>query len=293
MQGAGTSRFPRVGLGPLGPLVVVGLAVVLGGCGASLTSLQPARLTPASHLAMTTSLAVNAPVGSAGDTLDALQALDEVAGVLEPREVQLLADAVNAGSLSPPMVDPSVRLAYGVSRYFELGARVGGSHVGVSTRVQVLRIAPGIYGSLGFELTSSLSTLPINRFNDRVFLERYRRLDVGLPLMLGYSSARVHLWAGPKFVFSRVRTRGHLCVRENDECADRVDFEGEGTLRNVAGQLGIALGKRRFWIALELTIARLRGSGSISGQRGTTAESYTYDPDGRVIQPAIGLIAWF
>ena len=276
-------------------VLVVVLMAGLGasGCGASLTSMQPARLTPESHLAMTTSLAVNAPVGSAGDTLDALQALDEVVGVLEPREIQLLADAVNAGSLSPPMVDPSVRLAYGVSRYFEVGARVGGSHVGVSARVQVLRIAPGIYASLGFELSSALSTLPINRFNDRVFVERYRRLDVGLPLMLGYSSSRAHLWAGPKLLFSRVRTRGHLCVRENDECADRVEFRGSGSLRHVAGQLGVALGKRRFWIALELTIARLRGNGTVRGHRGATEESYTYDPDGRVIQPALGLIAWF
>ncbi len=264
-----------------------------GGCGASLTSMQPARLTPASHLAMTSAVTVNAPVGSTGDTLDALRALDEVAGVLEPREVQLLADAVNAGSLNPPMVDPSVRLTYGVSRFFEVGARVGGSHIGVGARVQVLRVAPGIYGSLGFELSSALSTLPINRFNDRVVLERYRRLDVGLPLMLGYSSARVHLWAGPKFVFSRVRTGGHLCVSDTDGCLDQVTFRGRGSLRNVAGQLGIALGKRRFWIALELTIARLRGSGSLSGQRGATEQSYTYDPDGRVIQPALGLIAWF
>ena len=148
-------------------------------------------------------------------------------------------------------------------------------------------------GSLGFELSSSLSTLPINRFNDRVVLERYRRLDVGLPLMLGYSSARVHLWAGPKFVFSRVRTGGHLCVSDTDGCLDQVTFSGRGSLRNVAGQLGLALGKRRFWIALELTIARLRGSGSLSGQRGATEESYSYAPDGRVIQPALGLIAWF
>ncbi|MCB9625805.1 MAG: hypothetical protein H6725_00390 [Sandaracinaceae bacterium] len=267
--------------------------VVLSGCGASLSSVQPARLTPASHLAMTSTLAVNAPVGSAGDTLDALRDLDGVAGVLEPAEIELLANAVNAGSLNPPVVDPSVTLAYGVNRFFELGARVGGSHVGAQARVQVLRVAPGIYGALGLQVSTSLSTLPINRFNDRVFLERYRRLDVGIPLIFGYSASRVHLWAGPKLLFSRVRTRGHLCVRENDECADQVTFHGSGSLRYVAGQLGIAVGKRRFWIALELTLARLRGDGQLRGMRGTTAMSFAYDPSGRVIQPALGLIAWF
>ena len=76
-------------------------------------------------------------------------------------------------------------------------------------------------------------------------------------------------------------------------CADQVTFRGTGSLRYVAGQLGIALGKRRFWIALELTIARLRGDGMLRGERGSTVMEFAYDPDGRVVQPAIGLIAWF
>lgn len=269
------------------------LAALASGCGASLSGVQPARLTPESHLSMSTSISVNAPVGSAGDTLETLRDLSTVEGVLDPPEIELLSAAVNGGALNPPMVDPSVSLAYGAHRLVELGARIGGSHIGIQGRVQVLRVAPGIYGVIGIQLTSSLSTLPVNRFNDRVFVERYRRLDVGFPLLLGYSSSRVHLWAGPKLLVSRVRTRGHLCVRENDACADQVTFRGTGSLRYVAGQLGIALGKRRFWIALELTIARLRGDGMLRGERGSTVMEFAYDPDGRVVQPAIGLIAWF
>jgi hypothetical protein len=90
-----------------------------------------------------------------------------------------------------------------------------------------------------------------------------------------------------------VRTRGHLCVRENDDCADQVAFRGSGALRYVAGQLGVALGKRRFWVALELTVARLRGDGMVRGARGGAELAFAYDPSGRVVQPAIGLIAWF
>lgn len=273
------------------PVVVAALVHV--GCGASLSSVQPARLTPPSHLALTTSLAVNAPVGATRDAFDALRAVDEVAGVLEPAEVEILAAALNAGALNPPMVDPTVNLAYGVNRYLELGARVGGSHLGVQGRIQVLRVAPGIYGAVGLQLTTSLSTLPINRFSDRVFLQRYRRLDVGIPLIFGYSASRVHLWAGPKVLFSRVRTRGHLCVRENDDCDDQLGFRGSGSLRYVAGQLGIAVGKRRFWLALELTLARLRGDGEVRSERDGDEQIYGYDPRGRVVQPAIGLIAWF
>jgi hypothetical protein len=242
---------------------------------------------------MSASLAVNAPVGATGDTLDTLRALRDIGGTLDASEVEALANAVNAGSMNPPSVDPNVTLAYGIHQRLEVGLRVGATHLGAQARVQFLRISPGIYGALGLQLSTSLSTLPISRFNDRIHIESYRRLDFGVPLMLGYSSSVVHLWAGPKLMFSRLSSSGHLCVRETDACADRVTFEGEASVRYVAGQLGLALGRRRFWIALELTVARVRGSGTLRGQHTSGESLFEGRAAGRVVQPAIGLISWF
>ena len=104
----------------------------------------------------------------------------------------------------------------------------------LSLRLQFLRRSPGIYGALGFRVDIGFNAFPVDRFTDRVRIQSFRRQDFSVPLVLGYSRRRVHVWAGPKLMFSRYRGAVAVCTRRVDD-----DCRGEATL-NASGRATFA-----------------------------------------------------
>lgn len=272
------------------------LALALGaaaGCSGSLTTLQPARTVPAGHVQATTSVQVTPPIGLAQDTYEAIRTLSEVSDDPSEEELAAVVDSATAALVQPPSVDAQFGLALGLSRRLELDARVGATSAGGGVRLQWLRQRPGIYGAIGFMVNVHYNHFPIERFATQVRVDRFRRLDYAVPLVLGYSRRRVHLWAGPKLVLSRFDARVGVCVSDEDGCTQEASLRATGRARYLAGQIGIGLGSRRFWLAVEVTIARatIDADLGLDMPRQPTMEAQRRVV-GRVITPAIGLMVW-
>lgn len=266
--------------------------VGLLGCSTSLTSLQPARTTPAGHVSVTTSAQVTPPVGLPGDVRDDLE---DLRGTGNPNAAQMreIAGLAGAALLAPPAGDAQLSVAAGLSKRLELSARVRSTSAGAGFRLQWMRRAPGFYGAIGMHVDGSFGAFPVERFASRVEVERFRRMDLSVPLVVGYSRAHVHVWAGPKLVWSRASASIDYCDRRVDgECVSHVPIEARGTAIFGAGQLGVAVGSNRFWVAFELTIARARVRADLDLQMAGTEMEHAIDRSGRVVTPAFGLILW-
>ncbi len=263
------------------------------GCSGSLTTLQPARTVPAGHVQATTSVQVTPPIGLAKDTYEAIRTLREMGDNPTEEELAAVVDSATAALVQPPSIDSQLGLAIGLSRRLELDARVGATSAGGGFRLQWLRQRPGIYGAIGFMVNLHYSHFPVERFVTQVRIDRFRRLDYAVPLVIGYSRRRVHLWAGPKLVLSRFSARVGVCVSDEDGCTQEASLRASGRARYLAGQIGVGLGSRRFWFAVEITIARasIDADLGLDMPRRPTMEAQR-TVRGRVITPAVGLMVW-
>lgn len=255
--------------------------------------MQPARLVPEGHVQAGSSVRITPPTGLAGDTVDGLRALDEVGRRPTRAQVEQIAMATTAALVQPPSLDGELALAYGVTKRFELDARLGATSAGAGFRVQLWRVRPGFYGALGAMASFSFNEFPVNRFTDRARVDRFRRQDFAFPLSLGYSRRRVHVWGGPKLVFSRFRAEVAACVnRSDDGCRQEAALSASGRATYVAGQLGAAFGSNRFWFALELTVARARVIADVDVEMSGRSMAADLDERGLVLTPAVGLLLW-
>jgi len=242
---------------------------------------------------MSASLSATPPVGIAGEALDTVRALDDLD---RPRmqDIEDLAESATAALLAPPSVDAQLAMAYGVSRRFELDARVGSTGIGAGFRVQLLRVRPGIYLALGAMAHFQLADFPLNRLTDEATLKRMVRYDFSFPLSFGYSSRVVHLWAGPKLVMTRFATDFTLCIDSRaGTCRSEASIDASGRATHLAGQLGLALGKGHVWVAAEITVARVWVHGNLDLEASGTRRQRGVSRSGRIITPALGLLAWF
>ena len=278
------------------PAIALALLACLGGagCSASVANVQPARLTPPGHWQAVSAVSVTPPTGMAGQTLDQVREVDDtISSRPTNAELEEVGQIATAALVQPPAVDGQLALSYGVSKRLELGARVGPANAGAGLRLQWLRKAPGIYGVLGARVMFGFNDYPVERFTDEVRIDRFRRYDFVFPLHLGYSSRYVHLWAGPQLMVSRFASSIGICADGTDVCRQEARVETSGRATYLTGHLGLALGKRRFWIAFELAISRLRINADMDLEMGTRRILASHQQTGRILTPSLGLIAWF
>ncbi|MAQ14554.1 MAG: hypothetical protein CMN30_07130 [Sandaracinus sp.] len=267
---------------------------LLAGCSSSVANVQPARITPAGHWQVNGAISVTPPRAMPGASLDAVRAIDdELSGNPSAEELEAVGEAATAALVQPPSGDGHVALSYGVNRRLELGARIGPTNAGAGFRLQWLRRSPGIYGVIGARALIGFNDFPVERFADEVRIESFRRYDFAFPLHLGYSGRVVHLWAGPQLMVSRFSSDVAICLDDADVCRQEAMVGTSGRATYLTGQMGIALGKRRFWIAFELNISRLRINADVDLRMGTRRIITNHQQSGRVITPSLGFIAWF
>lgn len=262
------------------------------GCAPSLATMEPARTTPEGHFQMTTSLDVTDTSGPIRDTIEEVR---EVGGGRMSRgDIRTVADAATAALVQPPSLGYQVSLSYGLSRRFEVGLRSSMNAVRGWTRYQFLRVSPGIYGAVGLGVTGYLHGVPIQRYADEIQDVEMSRWDVDLPLHIGFSSRAFHIWAGPKLIFSTYDATVDVCVDQDEgRCADTAEVGIDGVARYVAGQAGVGIGWKQFFVAAELTLARVDVRADVSVDYAGRTETESFDEDGVVLSPAVGLIIWF
>lgn len=256
--------------------------------------MQPARTVPAGHLQISAALQGTPPVGMAGVALDTVEAIDDIDSRTSPARIQELAEDAVAGLVAPPSVDAHLGIAYGVSRRFELDARIGPTGAGAGFRVQVLRKSPGIYLAIGAMLSFQYRDFELDRFTDEGRILNMRRMDLRVPISFGYSSSSIHVWGGPVFVHSRFSTDLNFCVRSRGgECQSEAEVMASGSANHLAGQFGLAVGKGRVWVAAELTVGRVWVNGNAELSMPRTTQTTAFSRSGTILQPALGLLTWF
>lgn len=276
-------------------VLIVALAVAASaGCSSSLTSMQPARLVPAGHVSATSSVQITPPTGLPGEVREQLEGMRGTSRRPTPEQAIEIATIAGAALAQPPSMDAQLALAVGLSKRFELDARVRSTSAGGGLRFQWLRIAPGIYGALGLQLDGSFGSFPLDRFTDRARIEQFRRFDLSVPLTVGYSRQWIHLWAGPKLAWSRVAADIAVCTDapRDAPCRAEAPLTMSGSILYLAGQVGIAVGSSRFWVAFELTVAHARVRAALDLQMSGASMRDDITTSGAVVTPALGIILW-
>lgn len=264
------------------------------GCSASVANVQPARITPEGHWQVVGSVSATPPRAMPGDSLDRVRAIDDTLSDRPTQsELEEVGQSATAALVQPPSADGQMALSYGVSKRLELGARIGPTNAGAGLRLQWMRKAPGIYGVLGARVLFGFNDFPVERFSDEVRIDGFRRFDFAFPLHVGYSSRYVHLWAGPQLMISRFSSDIAICLDGTETCRQEATVSTSGRAAYLTGQLGLALGKRRFWIAFELSISRLKINADFDLEMGGRRIIASHQQTGRVLTPSLGLIAWF
>ncbi len=263
-------------------------------CSPGLATLQPARTVPAGHVQISAGIQGTVPTGLPGEALETARIIDDLEGGARPHQIGPLVESSIAGLLVPPSIDAHLGFAYGVSQRFELDAKIGPTGIGAGFRLQLLRMRPGIYLALGAMAHFQWMDFDVERFTDDAQINRLTRYDFSFPLSFGYSGRYLHVWGGPKLVMTRFTADATLCFRSRGGvCRQEVAGNASGRVAHFAGQGGIAVGKGRVWVAVELTVARawVRGDLSLSG--GGARQNNGFSRSGRVVVPAIGLITWW
>lgn len=264
------------------------------GCSASVANVQPARITPEGHWQMVGSISATPPRSMPGEVLERVRTIDDrLGGRPTSNDLEQVGQDATAALVQPPSADGQLALSYGVSKRFELGARLGPTNAGAGFRLQWMRKAPGIYGVLGARVLFGFNDFPVERFTDEVRIDSFRRYDFAFPLHVGYSGRYVHLWAGPQLMISRFSSDVAICVDGTESCRQEATVSTSGRAAYLTGQMGIALGKRRFWIAFELSVSRLRINAEFDLEMEDRRILASHQETGRVLTPSLGFIAWF
>jgi hypothetical protein len=271
---------------------LIGVIALTSACAPSLSTMAPARVVPARHLQVTTSADIT---DTSGPIRDAFDGIEDIGGDrMTQAEVERAADAATSALIQPPAVGYQLSLSYGLFERVEIGMRTSMNTVRGFGRVQLFKFAPGFYGVLGLGVSGYLYGFPIQNFTDRAEVQSFSRWDVDVPLHVGFSNRYVHLWGGPKMILSTYDATVAACVdRTSGRCAQSATVTLDGTAAYLGGQLGIAVGYRQFWVAAELTVARVGAEADLAIDNGRTETTRTFDREGLVLSPSVGVIAWF
>lgn len=275
----------------LAPLAVI--LAMTAACSPTLSSLEPARTVPVGHVQLTSGLDVSMPSGDLRDALEAAQEMGLGGGALSTQDANTLVRAGTALVVQPPSIGGSVSAAVGISQRFALSLRTSGNAARAGVRWQFLRVAPGFYGALGVGVSTYFYGFPVQQFVPDLSLDRFGRFELDVPLSFGWSGKVGHLWFGPKLLLSSYEARITACIDRADAgCAREATVGIDGTAFYFAGQIGAAIGWKRFWIAAELTVAYVNTGADVELSSSGRTTQHRVSSDGIVLQPTFGFLVW-
>lgn len=268
--------------------------VGMAACTPGLTTMMPARLVPEGHVQVSTSTDLTLPSGRLFNMAKSLRQLPAETYELTLDEAASLAQGVAALLVQPPGLGGQVSVAYGVDRNVEVGAGTTINSVRGWGRWQFLRVRPGFYGAFGLGLSSYFFGFPLGRVTDIASVRGHFRRQVEVPLQFGLSGRSGHLWFGPKWVHADYGIHVAACLNQvNTGCKRRGAMKMRGTTSYLGGQLGAALGYRRWWIMAELTVARLYARAELDVEVDEVRKVARFQENGVNVVPALGLLLWF
>jgi hypothetical protein len=275
--------------------------VLAAGCAPSLTTMQPAHVAPKGHVQATVGFEVSAPTGTITRLIDTAGPLSTAARTrdLMPAEEQQVFEAgVNMVAV-PPSVGYHLAANYVLINNLEIGIRYAGGGWRLGGRYQILHRETGPFDlTFGMGVARSAYKIPLVDKIPILEVEDFTRYTIDVaPLQIGTSRSWFRLWAGPKFLYSRFSTT----LRASIPFVSAIDLASfEGHTIYYGGQGGVALGYRYLFFAIELTMAKISGTGTVNvaalplpRDGSTTPIARDADLSGFVIFPTFGLIGEF
>jgi hypothetical protein len=271
-----------------GPAPLLLAAAWLGGCGASLSSFQPAHVPERGHVQTEAGFDLAYPVHTIGDVIDAAETIEDAAAerTLTDDEIRIIAEGGAALGMNPPAVIGHLGVAGAPLERLELGARLMSSGWRLGFRYQLLTQARhGVDLTAGFGAGTALTKPVIEEALDSVTVDRYWRWNIDVPVALGRHGTWYRWWVGPRLLYSR--SAQELTVQLPYDVRVRGQLSG-GALY-LGGQGGAALGYRSIFVGPELTIVGLMGSVDVD----LLGRTEPVRLDTAVVQPAFAVMGEF
>lgn len=265
-------------------LVLLSWTVSLAACTATLPTLQTAATAPEGDTVATAGLTAAVPVGIAADSLDEVRELGDL-GTPTRRQLMNAAEAAALMVLRPPAVDGQLSVVHGVTDWLELGGRVSSTAAGGQVRLQFLDV-DDVHASIGLSMAGAFGGYRLDTWVEEVEVERFRGLEVGLPVLIGYDGPRGRVWGGPRLHFARTHVRATVCP----DCVYEADADIDARTRFVGAQTGFALGAGKLWLAVEVVVGRANVEGTVAVAGQGFERERRLERSGLVVEPALGLV---
>lgn len=268
------------------------LVVAAVGCAPALSSFQPAHVAPQGHALAELGMDVSIPVGTISKTIDAGDSLVEAARTEELTKEQrkTIFDAGIALALNPPSLVQHMGLGYTFVDRLEVAIRYSISAFRAGIRYQFLRQA-----THGVDLTAGLGAarytfqFPVSEVLNILKIDDWTRWQIDVPIIVGKSADWYRLWVGPRLMYTRFGTKMTLDlppIPSTGYAGERVLASVKGNGYYVGGQGGVALGFKRVFLAVELTLVQLFTSAHLDA----FGERQSADLDGFIVYPAFGIM---
>jgi hypothetical protein len=261
------------------------------GCAPSLSTFQPAHVAPKGHVSASVGVEGGIPVGAISNLIDAGKTIamcgQSCAGLSDDDKWKVFDAGVNL-ILTLPSVGPHVAVAYTPLARLEVSVRYAGSAWRGGARYQLLDHETGPFDlTVGLGVSRFTYEFPISDQIPGLSLEDFSRWQLDVPILVGTSRDWFRVWAGPKILVTTFSTKLTLTLPGIEPTLASFD----GTASALGGQAGFALGYRKVFFGVELTLAEAFGTAHLSAplkptEHDTSVSSFT-------IFPSVGLMGEF
>jgi hypothetical protein len=266
--------------------LTVGVAGVLGlagiGCAPSLSTFQPAHVAPKGHLAVGAGFEGGVPVGAFGTLIDTAKLASRKAesgmGLTADEKWQVFDAGVNL-VLESPSIGPHLGVSYTLIDRLELGVRYAGTAWRGGARYQILDKATAPFDlTVGAGVAHFSYEFPISDQIPILKIDDFARWQIDVPVLIGTSRDWFRVWAGPKFLIPTINE------------VTLASFDGHAVF--FGGQGGLAIGYKRLFLAMELTLMSASGTAHVTAGVPDPNMPTTHDTNvsSFTVFPSIGLM---
>lgn len=268
-------------------------------CAPALSSFSPAHVPEKGHVQAEAGTDVSAPAGalstlrSAGKSLEG-SASDKPLSDDEQRELTRSAWAL---ATNPPSLTTHLGVGVGLAENLELQGRLTSGAWRVAGRYQLLDQAEhGVDFTTGLGMGRFKSSLDALDILDVVEFDDFTRWQVDLLSAFGQHGDWYRWWGGPRVAFVTYEAGMSMTLPAIEEAGyagsnTAIDLSGSGWY--LGGQVGGALGYKRVFLAVELTVAQFLGGATLRTSGGDSLGTYRVDSSGLVVVPGVGLLGEF
>jgi hypothetical protein len=269
------------------------LAVAAVSCAPALSSFTPAHVAPAKHVQAELGMDVSVPTGTLVRAIDASSAIVSAAKqrTLTEEEKRKLTHAAIALLLNAPSVTPHLGVGYTVVDHLEINGRYSVGTLRLGMRYQLLARSEGD----GIDMTTGLGIgrytyeFPVSDQLEVIVVDDFERWQLDVPFQVGGHDDYHRWWAGPRLMATKFDT----AIRGVAEPLAPFLLTYDGYSLLAGAQFGVAIGYKKIFFAIELTLAELWLRSKIRAGAGTSYGEAKLDLESFIIYPGFGLIGEF